>query len=95
MLNTDRLLLWENWIKNRFRTVSRTKESAIPGLGKRDYKHIKLKGEVRTPINLPSGCVFHECCLFANDRCVKEIPHLNLLDSGAQVACHGVEEGRL
>jgi peptide/nickel transport system ATP-binding protein len=69
--------------------------SAIPELGKRDYKHIKLKGEVPTPINLPSGCVFHGRCLFTNDRCVKEIPRLNLLDSGAQVACHGVEEGRL
>jgi len=69
--------------------------SAIPELGKRYYKHIKLKGEVPTPINLPSGCVFHGRCLFANDRCVKEIPRLNLLDSGAQVACHGVEEGRL
>jgi peptide/nickel transport system ATP-binding protein len=55
----------------------------------------KLKGEVPTPINLPSGCVFHGRCLFANDRCVKEIPRLNLLDSRAQVACHGVEEGRL
>jgi len=69
--------------------------SAIPELGKSDYKHIKLKGEVPTPINLPSGCVFHGRCLFPNDRCVKEIPRLNLLDSGAQVACHGVEEGRL
>jgi peptide/nickel transport system ATP-binding protein len=69
--------------------------SAIPELGKRYYKHIKLKGEVPTPINLPSGCVFHGRCLFANDRCVKEIPCLNLLASGAQVACHGVEEGRL
>jgi len=69
--------------------------NAIPELGKRDYKHIKLKGEVPTPINLPSGCVFHGRCLFANDRCVKEIPRLNLLDSGAHVACHGVKEGRL
>jgi peptide/nickel transport system ATP-binding protein len=69
--------------------------SAIPELGKREYKHIKLKGEVPTPINLPSGCVFHGRCLFANDRCVEEIPRLKLLDSGAQVACHGVEEGRL
>jgi peptide/nickel transport system ATP-binding protein len=69
--------------------------SAIPELGKRYYKHIKLKGEVPTPINLPSGCVFHGRCLFANDRCVKEIPRLNLLASGAQVACHVVEEGRL
>lgn len=69
--------------------------SSIPELGQRNPKHIKLKGEVPTPINLPPGCVFHGRCLFADDRCVREIPRLNRIDSGAKVACHGVEEGRL
>ena len=54
-----------------------------------------LKGEVPAPINLPLKCIFHRRCLFANDRCVKEIPHLIRLDSGAHVACHGVKEGRI
>lgn len=69
--------------------------SAIPELGRQKAKHIKLKGEVPTPIDLPAGCVFHGRCLFANERCINEIPHLIQLDSGTQVACHGVEEGRL
>ena len=69
--------------------------SAIPELGERDPKHIKLKGEVPTPIHLPPGCVFHGRCLYADERCTSEIPRLNRLDSGAQVACHGVEERRL
>ncbi len=69
--------------------------SAIPRLGETKPKHIKLKGEVVTPIDLPSGCVFHRRCLYAEDRCIQEIPRLYELDSGARVACHAVEEGRI
>jgi len=69
--------------------------SAIPELGRKKPKHIKLKGEVPTPIDLPSGCVFHGRCLYANNRCTHEIPRLIQLDSGTRVACHGVEEDRI
>ncbi len=69
--------------------------SAIPELGRQKAKHIKLKGEVPTPIDLPSGCVFHGRCLYANDRCVREVPQLKRQSSGSYAACHGVEEGRL
>ncbi|MDK2922499.1 MAG: hypothetical protein PWR24_2056 [Desulfonauticus sp.] len=69
--------------------------SAIPKLGETGLKHIKLKGEVPTPIHLPSGCVFHLRCPHANERCKKEIPELITLDNQTQVACHGVEEKRI
>jgi peptide/nickel transport system ATP-binding protein len=69
--------------------------SAIPELGVQKPKHLKLKGEVPTPINLPSGCVFHGRCIYANERCTQEIPQLIRLDSGTKVACHAVEEGRI
>ena len=69
--------------------------SAIPKLGVKGGGHLRLKGEVPTPINLPTGCVFHGRCTYANDRCVNEIPELLTLDDGTRVACHGVEEGRL
>jgi peptide/nickel transport system ATP-binding protein len=69
--------------------------SAIPELGRQKAKHIKLKGEVPTPIDLPTGCVFHGRCLYANERCIREVPELIDLNSGTQVACHGVQEGRL
>ncbi|UCE56536.1 MAG: ATP-binding cassette domain-containing protein [Desulfobacterales bacterium] len=69
--------------------------SAIPELGRQKPKHIKLKGEVPTPINLPSGCVFHGRCNYMNERCARETPKLIRLNSDAQVACHGVEEGRI
>jgi len=69
--------------------------SAIPKLGVQKPKHLKLKGEVPTPINLPSGCVFHGRCIYANERCIQEIPRLVKLESGTYVACHGVEENRI
>jgi peptide/nickel transport system ATP-binding protein len=69
--------------------------SAIPELGRQKAKHIKLKGEVPTPIELPSGCVFRGRCHYVNERCIREIPRLIRLDSGTQVACHGVEEDRI
>ncbi len=69
--------------------------SAIPKLGHKRPKHVKLKGEVPTPINLPSGCVFHGRCVYARDRCKQEIPKLDRLDSRTRIACHGVEEGWL
>jgi peptide/nickel transport system ATP-binding protein len=69
--------------------------SAIPDIHNRKGAHVKLKGEVPTPINLPPGCVFHSRCPFANERCMREIPELTEIESGTFVACHGVEEGRL
>ncbi len=69
--------------------------SAIPRLGGRERGHVKLSGDVPTPINLPSGCVFHGRCMHANERCKREIPARLTLASGSVVACHAVEEGRI
>jgi len=68
--------------------------SAIPKLTDKHSNHIKLSGEVPTPVNLPSGCVFHGRCPHANARCKTEIPELSPIE-GTQVACHAIEEGRL
>lgn len=69
--------------------------SAIPRLGGEAGGHISLSGDVPTPINLPSGCVFHGRCPYADDRCQQEIPEILTLESGTRVACHGIEEGRV
>ena len=68
--------------------------SAIPHLDANRPKHMKLSGEVPTPVDLPSGCVFHGRCPYVNERCKNEIPTLNTVEARVQVACHGVEEGR-
>ncbi len=85
----------ENLFESPRHPYTRALLSAIPKLGTGKSEHIKLKGEVPTPINLPSGCVFHGRCKHADDRCVQEIPQLASLDSGILAACHGIEEGRI
>ena len=62
--------------------------SAIPELGEQDPKHIKLKGEVPTPIELPSGCVFHGRCHYAQEICRREIPPLEEISPNHYVACY-------
>ena len=69
--------------------------SAIPRIGRKTGEHIRLKGEVPTPIHLPSGCVFHGRCIYADPRCREEVPSAGMMDDGVLVACHGVEEGRI
>lgn len=51
-------------------------------------KRIVIKGDVPSPLNPPSGCVFHTRCPFATERCTVEKPVLQDVGSGHQVACH-------
>jgi peptide/nickel transport system ATP-binding protein len=69
--------------------------SAIPQFGNEGFHHMRLPGDVPTPINLPTGCVFHGRCPHADERCRQEVPALIPAADGRVVACHGVEEGRL
>ena len=48
------------------------------------------KGEVPSPINPPSGCVFHPRCPMAVDGCKKARPELRELRPGHWVACSEV-----
>lgn len=66
--------------------------SAIPRVGAKPSQHIRLNGEVPTPIHLPSGCVFHARCPKKIDICQTEIPSFKTLVSGTMVACHRVHE---
>jgi oligopeptide/dipeptide ABC transporter ATP-binding protein len=50
-------------------------------------RHQVLKGEVPSPINPPSGCVFHPRCSLAIDSCRTQLPELRELSPGHWVAC--------
>lgn len=69
--------------------------SAVPKLKDEGPSHIRLQGEIPTPINLPQGCPFQTRCAFANARCRESRPRPLLQTDGSTVACHAVEEGRL
>ena len=63
--------------------------SAIPDVhrGKKEQR-IRLKGEIPSPINPPSGCKFSSRCPYAQDRCHEEAPALQELEKDHFVACH-------
>jgi len=49
--------------------------------------HQVIQGEVPSPINPPSGCVFHPRCTLAVEGCKSAIPGLRELRPGHWVAC--------
>jgi peptide/nickel transport system ATP-binding protein len=68
---------------------------AIPDLDMSGRPRTPVAGEVPNPIDPPSGCTFHPRCPFANERCRTEVPVARAAKTGARVACHAVEEGRM
>ena len=52
-----------------------------------------VKGEVPSPINPPSGCVFHPRCPIAVESCKRARPELRELRPGHWVACSEVQLG--
>lgn len=50
-------------------------------------KRLVLKGEVPSPINPPSGCVFHPRCSIAVEECRRLVPELREVQPHHWVAC--------
>jgi peptide/nickel transport system ATP-binding protein len=67
---------------------------AIPKMHDTGKARVPVQGEVPNPLSPPTGCAFHPRCPHANERCKVERPGLQAL-AGIQIACHGVEEGRI
>jgi len=62
--------------------------SAVPN----PNPHIKrnrivLEGDLPSPLNPPSGCVFHTRCPYATDRCKTECPTMTNVGPDHNVAC--------
>jgi oligopeptide/dipeptide ABC transporter ATP-binding protein len=57
----------------------------------RSRERVLLSGEVPSPLNPPSGCVFRTRCPMAQDICAQEVPTWRNIGSGTDehwVACH-------
>ncbi len=55
-------------------------------------KRIILEGDVPSPANPPSGCVFHPRCRYAKDVCSQEEPTLIEVEPNHYVSCHFAAE---
>jgi oligopeptide/dipeptide ABC transporter ATP-binding protein len=54
---------------------------------------IILEGDIPSPANPPSGCVFHPRCRYNDgNRCVQEIPVLREIEPNHFASCHYAEE---
>lgn len=61
--------------------------SATPTPGDHRRERIVLVGDPPSPIDRPSGCVFHTRCPIARPRCGQEIPPLAAAGPDRSVAC--------
>ncbi|GAJ98213.1 oligopeptide transport ATP-binding protein OppF [Geomicrobium sp. JCM 19055] len=56
-------------------------------------ERVILQGDIPSPLNPPSGCVFHTRCPFAMDVCKTTIPQSLHLAGNHTVRCHLHDEG--
>jgi len=56
---------------------------------------IRLQGEVPSPANPPSGCIFHPRCNYAKPVCSQQEPKLEENKPGHFAACHFASELKL
>ena len=61
--------------------------AAAPQAHKKKAARVMLKGEIPSPINPPSGCVFRTRCPYVLPKCEVEVPVLKDLGAGRLVAC--------
>jgi oligopeptide/dipeptide ABC transporter ATP-binding protein len=71
--------------------------SAIPVVSEEELEvipeRITLEGEIPSPANAPSGCVFHTRCYTVRDLCQVELPPLAEVESDHKVRCHLLSGG--
>jgi peptide/nickel transport system ATP-binding protein len=58
--------------------------------GRGHYQKVEkvIRGEVPSPIDIPSGCIFHPRCVYAKDVCRERSPKLVEIEKDHFVACN-------
>ena len=90
MAETDELL------RNPLHPYTEALLSAVPPADPdMRVERIQLQGEVPSPANPPSGCVFHPRCVYAQQKCAEEVPQLEEIEPGHYASCHFARELQL
>lgn len=72
---------------------TRTLMSAVPSIDPRDNRQrILLEGDLPSPIDPPSGCVFHTRCPWATEACKTASCELREVRAGHYAACSRGEQ---
>ena len=79
----------ENLYNHPLHPYSEALLSAIP-VPDVDVKQerILLEGDIPSPYNLPSGCLFHTRCRYATEECSRAEPAMEEVEQGHFVKCH-------
>lgn len=83
----------ETLLRQPLHPYSEALVSAIPPANP-DIKleRIILEGDIPSPANPPSGCVFHPRCGYVHELCKQEEPLLEEISPGHFVSCHFARE---
>jgi len=76
--------------ENPLHPYTRALLSAVPvpdPAAEAQRERLVLKGEVPSPVNPPSGCVFHPRCPIAVEECSRAVPELTEVKPDHWVAC--------
>ncbi|MFP4267164.1 MAG: ABC transporter ATP-binding protein [Spirochaetaceae bacterium] len=81
----------EKLFENPLHPYTQSLISAIPipnPKKERGRTHVILEGEVPSPVNPPSGCVFHTRCPLAEEICSQKEPEYREIEDRHYAACH-------
>ncbi len=78
----------EELFNNPLHPYTKALLASIPKISeKKMLQNETLEGEIPSPINPPSGCVFHTRCKCATPGCSLEVPTLKEISKGHFVSC--------
>ncbi len=79
----------EELIKNPMHPYTEALLSAVPVPDPgATHGRVEIKGDLPSPINLPTGCTFHPRCPYRRDVCKEVRPTLREITPGHYVHCH-------
>ncbi len=57
-------------------------------------EHVNLAGEIPSPLDPPSGCVFHTRCPIAFSKCATDVPPLQRLGGHHAASCFAIDQNK-